>query len=145
MSAEEVAKAFVQHFYNTFDSNVEGLAGLYVSVCFVVVDSSSSSLRFKKNILISYSQIFHFIYFGRERRGLLLLLLLAGCVFVCVHAYETSGRENPHYRILLSGCRERAPPVFLGQRVEVIERTKHPNERTTGRGVEMGYMIPMGG
>ena len=31
MSAEEVAKAFVQHFYNSFDSNVEALAGLYVS------------------------------------------------------------------------------------------------------------------
>ncbi len=31
MSAEEVAKAFVQHFYKTFDSNVEVLAGLYVS------------------------------------------------------------------------------------------------------------------
>ena len=30
MSAEEVAKAFVQHFYTTFDSNVEGLASLYV-------------------------------------------------------------------------------------------------------------------
>mmetsp|Transcript_14791 Transcript_14791/g.20174 ORF Transcript_14791/g.20174 Transcript_14791/m.20174 type:complete len:122 (-) Transcript_14791:403-768(-) len=29
MSAEEVAKAFVQHFYQTFDSNVEQLAGLY--------------------------------------------------------------------------------------------------------------------
>ena len=32
MSAEDVAKAFVQHFYNSFDTNVEGLAGLYVSV-----------------------------------------------------------------------------------------------------------------
>lgn len=31
MSAEDVAKAFVQHFYQTFDSNVDGLAGLYVS------------------------------------------------------------------------------------------------------------------
>jgi hypothetical protein len=31
MSAEEVAKAFVQHFYQTFDTNVDGLAGLYVS------------------------------------------------------------------------------------------------------------------
>ena len=32
MSAEEVAKAFVGHFYQTFDSNVEALSGLYVSV-----------------------------------------------------------------------------------------------------------------
>jgi len=32
MSAEEVAKAFVQHFYNAFDTNVDGLAGLYVSL-----------------------------------------------------------------------------------------------------------------
>lgn len=31
MSAEEVAQAFVQHFYQTFDSNVESLAGLFVS------------------------------------------------------------------------------------------------------------------
>lgn len=31
MSADEVAKAFVQHFYQTFDANPEGLAGLYVS------------------------------------------------------------------------------------------------------------------
>jgi hypothetical protein len=31
MSAEEVAKAFVQHFYTAFDSSVDGLAGLYVS------------------------------------------------------------------------------------------------------------------
>lgn len=36
MSAEEVAKAFVQHYYTTFDSNRAGLANLYVrlrSVC----------------------------------------------------------------------------------------------------------------
>jgi hypothetical protein len=32
MSAEEVAKAFVQHYYQTFDGNVDQLAGLYVSV-----------------------------------------------------------------------------------------------------------------
>eukprot|EP00978_Attheya_sp_CCMP212_P002372 scaffold4862_cov70-Attheya_sp.AAC.3 len=31
MSADEVAKAFTQHYYNAFDTNVEGLAGLYVS------------------------------------------------------------------------------------------------------------------
>jgi len=31
MSAEEVAKAFVQHFYQTFDTNVDALGGLYVS------------------------------------------------------------------------------------------------------------------
>jgi hypothetical protein len=30
MSAEEVAKAFVQHYYQTFDANVDGLAGLFV-------------------------------------------------------------------------------------------------------------------
>mmetsp|Transcript_724 Transcript_724/g.1698 ORF Transcript_724/g.1698 Transcript_724/m.1698 type:complete len:122 (+) Transcript_724:179-544(+) len=29
MSAEEVANAFVSHFYQTFDSSVDGLAGLY--------------------------------------------------------------------------------------------------------------------
>jgi hypothetical protein len=32
MSAEEVAKAFVQHYYQTFDGNVDQLAGLYVSL-----------------------------------------------------------------------------------------------------------------
>jgi hypothetical protein len=31
MSSDEVAKAFVQHFYQTFDSGVDALAGLYVS------------------------------------------------------------------------------------------------------------------
>jgi hypothetical protein len=31
MSADDVAKAFVQHFYTAFDTNPEGLAGLYVS------------------------------------------------------------------------------------------------------------------
>lgn len=30
MSAEEVAKAFVQHYYTTFDTNRAGLASLYV-------------------------------------------------------------------------------------------------------------------
>mmetsp|Transcript_5855 Transcript_5855/g.15881 ORF Transcript_5855/g.15881 Transcript_5855/m.15881 type:complete len:122 (-) Transcript_5855:786-1151(-) len=29
MSAEEVAKAFVQHFYQAFDTNVDSLAGLF--------------------------------------------------------------------------------------------------------------------
>mmetsp|Transcript_30138 Transcript_30138/g.36837 ORF Transcript_30138/g.36837 Transcript_30138/m.36837 type:complete len:122 (-) Transcript_30138:274-639(-) len=29
MSAEEVAKAFAQHFYNTFDTAPDSLAGLY--------------------------------------------------------------------------------------------------------------------
>lgn len=34
MSAEEVANAFVQHYYSTFDSNVDNLASLFVSfVC----------------------------------------------------------------------------------------------------------------
>ena len=31
MSAEEVAKAFVNHYYQAFDSNVGSLASLYVS------------------------------------------------------------------------------------------------------------------
>ncbi len=31
MSAEEVANAFVNHFYQTFDGGVDALAGLYVS------------------------------------------------------------------------------------------------------------------
>ena len=31
MSAEEVAKAFAQHYYTTFDSNVQGLSSMFVS------------------------------------------------------------------------------------------------------------------
>ena len=31
MSAEEVAKAFVAHFYQTFDAGADALAGLFVS------------------------------------------------------------------------------------------------------------------
>jgi hypothetical protein len=31
MSGEEVAKAFVGHFYQAFDSNADQLAGLFVS------------------------------------------------------------------------------------------------------------------
>lgn len=31
MSAEEIAKAFVQHYYQSFDSNADSLAGLFVS------------------------------------------------------------------------------------------------------------------
>lgn len=34
MSAEEVAKAFVQHFYQTFDAGVDALGGLFVSQSF---------------------------------------------------------------------------------------------------------------
>ena len=32
MSAEEVATAFVQHYYQAFDSGADALAGLYVSI-----------------------------------------------------------------------------------------------------------------
>jgi hypothetical protein len=31
MSAEEVATAFIQHYYSTVDTNPSALAGLYVS------------------------------------------------------------------------------------------------------------------
>jgi hypothetical protein len=31
MSGDEVAKAFVQHYYQTWNSNPDALAGLYVS------------------------------------------------------------------------------------------------------------------
>jgi hypothetical protein len=30
MSTEEIAHAFVKHYYNSFDTNVEQLAGLFV-------------------------------------------------------------------------------------------------------------------
>jgi hypothetical protein len=32
MSAQEVAASFIQHYYNTFDTNPEQLGGLYVSL-----------------------------------------------------------------------------------------------------------------
>jgi hypothetical protein len=32
MSAEDVATAFINHFYSTWDSNPAALAGLYVSI-----------------------------------------------------------------------------------------------------------------
>ncbi len=32
MSAEEVAKAFVAHFYQAFDGGADALAGLFVSL-----------------------------------------------------------------------------------------------------------------
>lgn len=51
MSAEEVAKAFVQHYYQTFDSNVDSLGSLFVRadtaparVCAAFVLVSSLSL-----------------------------------------------------------------------------------------------------
>ena len=36
MSAEEVAKAFVQHFYQTFDAGVDALSGLFVSYLLII-------------------------------------------------------------------------------------------------------------
>ena len=32
MSAEEIAKAFVNHYYSTLDTSPQGLAGLYVRI-----------------------------------------------------------------------------------------------------------------
>lgn len=42
MSADEVAKAFVNHFYQTFDANCDGLAGLYVSLQLLLAEMRSS-------------------------------------------------------------------------------------------------------
>ena len=55
MSAEEVAKAFVQHFYQTMDAGVDALSGLYVSYLFIhfllptiqngaLIDSNATSI-----------------------------------------------------------------------------------------------------
>lgn len=52
MSAEEVAKAFVQHFYTTFDSNVQGLGGLYVSFNSDIYSQKSFSQSETETILI---------------------------------------------------------------------------------------------
>ncbi|VEU41451.1 unnamed protein product [Pseudo-nitzschia multistriata] len=48
MSAEEVAKAFVGHYYQTFDSNVEGLRGLF---------NDKSMMTFEGNQLMGASPI----------------------------------------------------------------------------------------
>lgn len=45
MSAEEVAKAFVQHFYQAFDADASALGGLFVSRCDLALDSTSSKYR----------------------------------------------------------------------------------------------------
>ena len=37
MSAEDIAKAFVQHYYGTLDSNPAALAGLYVSLSYTFI------------------------------------------------------------------------------------------------------------
>jgi hypothetical protein len=42
MSADEVAKAFVTHFYQTIDTNLDSLAGLYVSLQLLLVEMISS-------------------------------------------------------------------------------------------------------
>jgi hypothetical protein len=42
MSAEDVAKAFVQHYYTTFDTNRPGLASLYVRLA---IGCLSTALR----------------------------------------------------------------------------------------------------
>jgi len=53
MSAEEVAKAFVQHFYATFDSNADHLGGLFVSIsCSRMPMSLHCLLAFARHILM---------------------------------------------------------------------------------------------
>merc|ERR1719191_1570738 len=47
-SPEEVATAFVKHFYSTFDTNVEGLAGLF---------SPQSNLTFEGSHLVGNDKI----------------------------------------------------------------------------------------
>ena len=58
MSAEEVAAAFVNHYYTTFDTNPANLAGLYVSHVNLLLISLELLLSF---ILLSspfYSLLF---------------------------------------------------------------------------------------
>lgn len=42
MSAEEVATAFVSHYYQAFDAGADSLAGLYVSFCFLDADDDGA-------------------------------------------------------------------------------------------------------
>ena len=63
MSAEEVAKAFVQHFYTSFDSNVENLKDLYVSKSYV--NLVCAVLR----LAISFAASHHSMYYGAGTIG----------------------------------------------------------------------------
>jgi hypothetical protein len=59
MSADEVAKAFVQHFYTTFDSNLDSLAGLYVSLQLLVVEMRSSGVLHWLVLSVQYKSYVH--------------------------------------------------------------------------------------
>jgi hypothetical protein len=59
MSADEVAKAFVQHFYTTFDSNLDSLAGLYVSLQLLVVEMRSSGVLHWLVLPVQILRTFH--------------------------------------------------------------------------------------
>jgi hypothetical protein len=56
MSAEEIATAFVQHFYQAFDNGVDALGGLFVSYHFVsfrliiVVRACASRGRYSRQL-----------------------------------------------------------------------------------------------
>lgn len=73
MSAEEVAQAFVQHFYTSFDSNVDSLAGLFVSIpcvrsqCFSSLCIAACSPFFDASSWPSCGYIFCY-----QRRGSLI-------------------------------------------------------------------------
>lgn len=70
MSAEEVAKAFVQHFYQTFDAGVDALGGLYVSHSFFIV--------FVEQIGVFFCALFGFASVGVLE---LVKLILVGSVW----------------------------------------------------------------
>jgi hypothetical protein len=48
MSAEEIAQAFTQHYYTTFDTNVAGLASMFVSHGTVPTTYGSLSMDFSR-------------------------------------------------------------------------------------------------
>jgi hypothetical protein len=58
MSAEEVAKAFVQHFYQAFDTNVDSLAGLFVSqVSVASIDQHWSLVRLSRRHIVPRGEV----------------------------------------------------------------------------------------
>lgn len=61
MSAEEVAKAFIQHFYQGFDANVESLASLFVSTVVVSVVACLSVCLPTSSTILLFARFFLFV------------------------------------------------------------------------------------
>jgi hypothetical protein len=67
MSAEEVAKAFVQHYYQTFDANVDGLAGLFVRLFLQINGLSRASVSLQTSAFVFHHSLTHFFDYYYRR------------------------------------------------------------------------------